>query len=121
MGEEHKEFLFEQRLSQRFSVVVVVCSHLTCGDGYGVWTGVQFGVGFSSRLSDGKHMYTSSDYWKKSAETDSTQGVVYLETPDEEARFGQDIAFGFDSYTGECCVLLEEFVTTDPFAALYEK
>ncbi|VDP08741.1 unnamed protein product [Heligmosomoides polygyrus] len=121
MGEKHREFLFEQRLSQRFSVVVVVCSHLTCGDGYGVWVGVQFGVGFSSRLSDGKHMHASSDYWKKSAETDTTQGVVYLETPDEEARFGQVIAFGFDSYTGECCVLLEEFVTTDPFAALYEK
>ncbi|VDO27518.1 unnamed protein product, partial [Heligmosomoides polygyrus] len=121
IGEEHREFLFEQRLSQRFSVVVDVCSHLTCGDGYDVWIGVQFCVGLSSRLSDGKHMYASSDYWKKSAETDTTQGVVYLETPDEEARFGQVIAFGFDSYTGECCVLLEEFVTTDPFAALYEK
>ncbi|VDP13536.1 unnamed protein product [Heligmosomoides polygyrus] len=72
------------------------------------------------RLSDGNHMYASSDYWKKSAETDTTQGVVYLETPDEEARFGQVIAFGFDSYIGDCCVLLEEFVTADPFAALYE-
>ncbi|VDO29790.1 unnamed protein product [Heligmosomoides polygyrus] len=70
-----------------------------------VWSGVQFGVGFSSRLSDGNHMYASNDYWKKSAETDTTQGLVYLKTPEEEARIGQVIAFGFDSYTGECCVL----------------
>lgn len=90
MSTEHKDLLATQRLSQRFS----------------------------SRLCHGDRIYSSAYYWKK--QMDTIQHCVYMENDDGEPRYGFIVAFGFDSWTSECCVLLEELTIGNPFSDLSE-